>query len=488
MPRTGLWIRVFLALLLATLPPILMLAGALLLTETLFRDADPDLVAIGVVIGAIAWAAILAIVYTRSLSDDYQTLISLARSGKRGELESGSAYQQLASTLEERNRQVAVLAEQAAKIPIDREPRLAAGAVAAAVRHIMGDTTWHLAVHASSDEVVLPTGVYHAPDEPSPRSPIGEPERWAAVLGSDAHVRLAEGPWGAFVVVTVASTEQLRAVLMAPWEGRLPPSEAEKDLLALVGRNAGTALEHALLYSRVQTQADELNRLAAVQADFLRGVSHDLQTPLTSMRALATELRADTNVPPSARSDLDSIAHQADRLRRMVGQLLIASRLEAGVIKPRQEVFAVLPLVERTWSALRADRPFEIVVDGPAHLAVADGDRLEQVLWAVLDNAVKYSPADSPVRVRIAAVDGALDITITDRGSGMDAETQKRAFEQFYRAHDARTSAPDGSGVGLYAANGLMRAMGGSIRMRSSLGRGSSITLRIPAEPIEAAD
>ena len=108
------------------------------------------------------------------------------------------------------------------------------------------------------------------------------------------------------------------AILYAPWEGRPHPTRAELDLLTLVGQHAGTALEHSLLYARVRSQADELNRLAAVQADFLRGVTHDLQTPLTSIGALATELRADSGVPEAARDDLDSITHQADRLRRMV--------------------------------------------------------------------------------------------------------------------------------------------------------------------------
>ena len=156
----------------------------------------------------------------------------------------------------------------------------------------------------------------------------------------------------------------------------------------------------------------------------------------------------------------------------MVSQLLVASRLDAGVLTPQQEVFAVRPLVERTWAALRADRPFELDVTGPPHLAVADEDRLEQVLWAVLDNAVKYSPPQSPVHAAIDAQDGMLAITIRDRGAGMDTATREHAFEQFYRSDAARRLAPDGSGVGLYAASGLMRAMGGRIEISEPRRRG----------------
>ena len=167
----------------------------------------------------------------------------------------------------------------------------------------------------------------------------------------------------------------------------------------------------------------------------------------------------------------------------MVSQLLVASRLEAGGLVPQVEVFAVPPLVERTWAALRADRPFELRVEGTPHLAVADPDRLEQVLWALLDNAVKYSPAGSPIEVAVAPVDGSLDVTVRDRGTGMDDETLRQAFDQFYRSTQARKLAPDGSGVGLYAAKGLVEAMGGSVRLESALGAGTAVTVRLTAEP-----
>ena len=224
--------------------------------------------------------------------------------------------------------------------------------------------------------------------------------------------------------------------------------------------------------------------MAGIQADFLRGVTHDLQTPLTSIGALATELRADGSSRRAAlRPTSTSIAHQAERLRRMVSQLLVASRLEAGALTPQQEVFAVPPIIERTWAALRADRPFELLVEGEPHLAIADSDRLEQVLWAVLDNAVKYSPAGTAVDVTVRPEGDELTITVRDHGIGMDEVTRANAFEQFYRSERARRLAPDGSGVGLFAVDGLMRAMGGSVSVASRTGQGTMMTLRLPAEP-----
>ena len=283
----------------------------------------------------------------------------------------------------------------------------------------MRDPTWRCAVMTSATPELLPSGIYHGIDDELPAEPIGELERWASVTDADRPARHVEGPWGAFAVADVAVSDRLAAILYAPWEGRMDPSPAEIALLTLVGQHAGTALEHSLLYAQVRHQADELNRLAGVQADFLRGVTHDLQTPLTSIAALATELRAGEELSDAARADLDSIAHQAERLRRMVSQLLVASRLDAGVLTPQQEVFAVRPLIERTWAALRADRPFELDVDGPA----APGRRRSRIAWSrccgrVLDNAVKYSPPQSPVHAAIDGRDGLLAITIRDRGTG----------------------------------------------------------------------
>jgi two-component system sensor histidine kinase KdpD len=171
----------------------------------------------------------------------------------------------------------------------------------------------------------------------------------------------------------------------------------------------------------------------------------------------------------------------------MVAQLLVVSRLEAGALIPRQEILAVGPLIQHTWHALRADRPFTLETSGSPQLAVADSDRLEQVLWALLDNAAKYSQPGAPVAVHVEPAGAqTMEIRITDAGTGMDPASLERAFEQFYRSDRARHLVPDGSGVGLYAARGLVEAMGGSIAIESKLGRGTTVTLTLPAEHADA--
>ncbi len=303
--------------------------------------------------------------------------------------------------------------------------------------------------------------------------------------------RHLDGPWGAVVTVDASSGEALAALLLAPWEGRPAPTPAERDLLSLVAQIVGGAIEHALLYARLRAQTDELNRMAAVQSDFLRGVTHDLQTPLTSIRAVASELGSQKGLSQAARNDLLTIAHQSERMRRMVGQLLVVSRLEAGALESRQEIFRAEPIVRRTWDALRdADHRFSFVADGEPHLVVGDPDRFEQVLWALFDNAVKYSPAGTEVSVQLtgrADGNGALlsHLAVTDAGPGIAAADRDRLFDQFFRGEQARRMVPDGSGIGLYAARGLVEAMQGTLTVDGAPGAGTTFQITLPAEPTE---
>ena len=500
MPRMGLTLRAFVGLLAAAIPPIATLLVLGIWNPPLLEPGRIYLVAVVALVLTMGWSAIVAVLLARALGQEVRSLLRLAEHGgprTRTPSESAEAIEldarskRMAETLDERNRQVAELAAQANATPISDDPRLVARHVVTSVRSVTGDPTWQLAVLATADAEELGPGVYDA--AAATPGELTDLHRWASVAGSGeaGPVRRNDGPWGAFLIVEVAAHDELRAILLAPWEGRAEPSAAEVDLLSLVGQTTATAIEHALLYAKVRRQADALDRMGSIQRDFLRAVSHDLQTPLASIRGLAGELRSRVGMDRDSATDLDLIEHQADRLRRMVQQLLAMSRLEAGVLAPQPEVVNARLLLDRTWSALRAgDRHFELRSDGPAVLVVADPDRLEQVLWAVLDNAVKYSPPGSAISVALTATDETglrARITVRDEGPGMDAATVTHAFDQFYRSDQARRMAPDGSGIGLYTARGLIEAMDGTVLIESALGRGTTIILELPAEPIEEA-
>jgi signal transduction histidine kinase len=490
-------IRLFLFLVVVAMPPLVGFAVLSAMAPDWLTRIGPGTALLVVALFAVIWAAIISVLGSRGAGEDVAAIVSLAERGReppggKGEeaREPSAAYQRLATALEERNRQIADLAGHVRAAPIAEDAQAVARSTVSWAASVTGDPTWSLVVLRTPDPALLPAGRYGS--EPGPPGPLEDAHRWASTMAPDdpsiGSVRFGEGPWGAVVVVEVAAGQDLRASLLAPWEGRERPSRAERELLSLLGQSSATAIEHALLYARLRAQTDELNRMAAIQTDFLRGVTHDLQSPLTSIGALADELRQQPAMADAARDDLETIAHQAERLRRMVSQLLVASRLEAGALTPRQEVFRPEPLVRRTWAALRADRPFEVVTAGEPLLVVADPDRFEQVLWALLDNAVKYSPQGAAVRVEIGPAQGsaepgeAVEIRVIDQGAGMGTKDAASAFEQFYRADAARRMAPDGSGVGLYAVRGIVNAMGGAVDLQTALGKGTTITVRLPAE------
>ena len=137
MPRTAIWLRVFVGLLVAILPPILLLLGVARLSESVFHSDNPNLIAAILFFGALLWAGILAIVFTGRLADEFRSFLSIAEGGADPEGDERTAYQRLASTLDERNRQVSALAQQSSLVPIDDDPRSVVDALVSAVRVVM---------------------------------------------------------------------------------------------------------------------------------------------------------------------------------------------------------------------------------------------------------------------------------------------------------------------------------------------------------------
>lgn len=273
--------------------------------------------------------------------------------------------------------------------------------------------------------------------------------------------------------------------------GHLPATRrwerADQDLLELFVREVGVAVRNAQLFAQVETQNSQLRELDAAKDDFLRGVSHNLQTPLASIRAYAEQLEAAT---PDRR--LGIISEQADRLSRMVRQLLTVTRLESGALRPRSEVLALAPRVKRTWEALAAPGiPLALTDRSGGWLAVGDPDQLDQVLWALLDNSVKYGlgrPIEVDISIERSAPaeggpPGMLRLTIADHGPGVSEEDRERLFARFERGSHGSTG-DGGSGLGLYVSRELARAMGGDLMLEPrEAGLGAAFSILLPGEP-----
>jgi signal transduction histidine kinase len=304
----------------------------------------------------------------------------------------------------------------------------------------------------------------------------------------------------------------------APATTRWEP--ADQDLLELFAASLAVALRDADLLARVEAQNERLVALDAEKDDFLRGVSHNLQTPLARIRAVADQLAAERaaggegaarepGAPGAPDRRLAIIAEQSERLSRMVRQLLTVSRLDSGVLRPVAEVFALGPRVRRAWEALGAGAgiggdavPLELVDEAGGWLAVADPDHVDQVIWALLDNAVKYGRG-TPVRAAVAVdpAAGQVRLTIADGGPGIDQADRERLFTRYARG--GASADRNGTGLGLYVSRELARANGGDLlleRVAPEAGaagpgvpaaadgqptRGATFTLLLPAERAE---
>jgi signal transduction histidine kinase/HAMP domain-containing protein len=316
----------------------------------------------------------------------------------------------------------------------------------------------------------------------------------AVYLGNPAHIPIMDAVPG--------ESRPLRAVLRAGGEdlgvlfGRLPATRswerADGDLLELFASHVAVAIRNAQLFTQVEEQNAQLIELDAAKDEFLRGVSHNLQTPLTSIRAHAEQLGDDR---PDRR--LGIIAEQSERLSRMVRQLLTVTRLESGAFKPKADVVSLGGRVKKAWEALGADGvEFTIEDRSDGWLAIADADQLDQVLWALLDNAVKYGER-RPVSVEVIAIAAEPDVsqlrvTITDGGRGVSEADRERLFGRFQRgtrpASDLAGGALEGtglegSGLGLYVSRELCRAMDGDLVLEPPVaGEGASFSIYLPGE------
>jgi signal transduction histidine kinase len=250
---------------------------------------------------------------------------------------------------------------------------------------------------------------------------------------------------------------------------------------------------------RVETRSrDEVGRLAAAfnrmsaelagleqsRRDLVANVSHELKTPITAVRAHLENLLDGVEQPDPA--TLEVMLGQADRLGRLVDQLLELSKLESGEIPLRREQLALRPLVDELITEIdvaRSDRSVSLRNEVPDDLPAlfADRERLHQVLFNLVDNAVRFTSEGGDVRVTAHRVNGSVQIAVADTGAGIPAEHLPRLFERFYRADPARSRDDGGTGIGLAIARSVVEAHGGTIRAESEPGRGSVFTFDVPA-------
>jgi signal transduction histidine kinase len=220
------------------------------------------------------------------------------------------------------------------------------------------------------------------------------------------------------------------------------------------------------------------------QERFAGDASHQLRTPLTALISEVEVTRRRERTAEDYRGCLDRVHGDAVRLRQIVEALLFLARADAQAALPGLEpvdLSAWLPLHLRHWSSharardIRMDDP----PDGPLR-ALLQPALLGQLLDNLLDNACKYSPPGTPIRVRLGHEPGVMTLSVEDRGMGLAPDDLAHAFEPFYRSPHARLRGTPGSGLGLAVAHRIATSLGGTIHAESVAGLGSRFTLRLP--------
>lgn len=232
----------------------------------------------------------------------------------------------------------------------------------------------------------------------------------------------------------------------------------------------------------------ERRRLEKVRQDFVANASHELKTPLTSMRGFAETLLDDDPPPELRREFLTSIYNNTVRLQLLVDDLLDLSRLESGGWKAREEVVDLAYVADRIWQDLEEggpERSLAFTLEGEGWVW-ADEQGVEQVLRNLLDNARRYTPDGGSIRVEIESEGpGRVAVAIIDDGSGIPSSAIPRIFERFYRADTSRAREVGGTGLGLAIVRHLLQAMDGTISVESELGRGSTLRITLPRAEAE---
>ncbi|MCG5436050.1 sensor histidine kinase [Micromonospora foliorum] len=242
----------------------------------------------------------------------------------------------------------------------------------------------------------------------------------------------------------------------------------------------------------------ESHRLTRVRRDFVANVSHELKTPIGALQLLAEALLDATEPADAAAPDLsedlvaarrfaERIQHESTRLGRLVQELLELTRLQGAEPQPPPEPVAldwvIAEVVDRTRTTASA-RGVVVTVDGERGLTAYGSDsQLATAVANLVENAINYSGEDTTVRVTLRGDDEHVEVAVADQGIGIAPTDVDRIFERFYRADQARSRATGGTGLGLAIVKHIASNHGGRVEVSSTLGGGSTFTLRLPASP-----
>ncbi|MFH1503888.1 MAG: ATP-binding protein [Candidatus Omnitrophota bacterium] len=259
--------------------------------------------------------------------------------------------------------------------------------------------------------------------------------------------------------------------------------QAEKDLKKSEGD-----LRQAL--GRLEKAYKELQALDGRKSDFISTASHELKTPLTSIKSASSILIKEVSKRNSGEREkelLDIILRNTDRQARTVNDLLDLSKIEAGVLRMEKENFDVASVVQSTVELFKPQMgekniSYYFSASQEPLFAWADSEHIKRVISNLISNAIKFTAENGEISIKLEKQDSMVRLTITDTGVGISKENLNRVFDKFYRAADSKMYTKNGTGLGLSIAKGVVEAHGGEIWAESIAGIGSSFYFTLPAE------
>ncbi len=250
-------------------------------------------------------------------------------------------------------------------------------------------------------------------------------------------------------------------------------------------RDETGALHGVIIILRDMTASKELERLRRIdqmKSEFVSNVSHELRTPLTSIKAY-TEALMDMAADGTQKEFLGVVDSESDRHLSLINDLLNVARIESGHIDLKLSTFEPRRIVEKILDISKVQsKKHEIVKEIPDGLTpiYADKDKLKEVLINLVSNAIKYSPDGGMVKIKLSEEEGNLRMDVTDQGMGIAQEHLGKIFDQFYRVDSSLTYKVSGTGLGLAIVKSTVEAHGGTVRVASEVGKGSTFTVLLP--------
>ncbi len=282
--------------------------------------------------------------------------------------------------------------------------------------------------------------------------------------------------------------EVLGALVIAANDPDRAMSDEKLPLAEILAERAALAIENAKLYTDQVDARRKVEDLSRLKDEFLSIASHELRTPVTSIKGytqLAKTLIRENDLRTSEEY-LDIALDQIDRMSRLILELLDVSRIETGRLEIRREPIPwttfVSDVVHRHHTAV-SERRFQLNLPVGHKRVIGDRDRLEQVLGNLMENAVKYSPDGSEILVTVEDRGDQLVTSVADRGIGIPTDELGQVFERFHRGRQVSSTNYGGLGLGLYITKQIVERHGGSIWVESREGQGTTFSFSLPVAP-----